>query len=408
MSDYNSPIVLANGTLNTYIGFAGDDAPRLFIPSIQCDENDIQYTNDINHIHKTQLNINHPSNTYKYNQLQSIHDIEHILKFAPKQLSCNLDHNDGLTMVLSTMNGISSRTRIQIAEIIFETLEYDALLEANASVLSLYSSGRVGGIVLDSGHHKSFVSTVHAGSITHAKTLGVGGAHITKYLQSLIDTKDGVSLMDIHRIKEQKCYVKTNESKAKTYELPDGTILQNELCLCTEIMFNPQLISYTQNDDIYNDKTQIFSDIMHHYVRYNTTNSTKYNPLIDGGCFDVMNQYYNGQLSQNKLGIIELIKQCFDDHETDINACGESLGNIVLHNGNTLFDGFAKRVEMELRSVIHGHEVKVTSSPNSRISSWIGGSIIGSISYCFHDPYCRKVDWIEQGESAFSKKFNCS
>ena len=59
------------------------------------------------------------------------------------------------------------------------------------------------------------------------------------------------------------------------------------------------------------------------------------------------------------------------------------LGEIVLAGGNTMFDGFAERLRTEIETHVPGKLLKgleVVAPPERKYSTWIGGSILASLS----------------------------
>jgi actin beta/gamma 1 len=72
-------------------------------------------------------------------------------------------------------------------------------------------------------------------------------------------------------------------------------------------------------------------------------------------------------------GLFDSICRCDCDIRRDLYA------NIVLAGGNTMFDGFAERIEKELiRLAPATMDIKVVAPPNRKDAAWFGGSILGS------------------------------
>ena len=74
---------------------------------------------------------------------------------------------------------------------------------------------------------------------------------------------------------------------------------------------------------------------------------------------------------------MESISKC----ENDISR--ELFSNIVLAGGNTMFDGFAERLRTEIETHVPGKLLKgleVVAPPERKYSTWIGGSILASLS----------------------------
>ena len=88
--------------------------------------------------------------------------------------------------------------------------------------------------------------------------------------------------------------------------------------------------------------------------------------------------------------------------------------NIVLSGGTTMIPGFSQRIKSALPFHLKNEMMVVTHSPfqvvaegNRDISTWIGASMIASMS-SFDKIFLRREDYHESGEdrvSLFSKNF---
>lgn len=134
--------------------------------------------------------------------------------------------------------------REKMMQIMFDTFNVPAFYVSIQAALSLYSSGRTTGVVLDSGDGVSHTVPIYEGfSLQHAVTrIDLAGRDLSEYLSKLLMER-GLQLVssaqrEVARdIKEKMCYVAINydqelraaeESPStveKTYELPDGQML---------------------------------------------------------------------------------------------------------------------------------------------------------------------------------------
>ena len=142
----------------------------------------------------------------------------------------------------------------------------------------------------------------------------------------------------LKNIKEKTCYVafdfekellKNEKDLEDQFQLPDGTILTvgKERFTAVEPFFQPLMLS-KENSAIHNS---IYSSIC--------------------------------------------------KSESDLSP--SSFSNIVLSGASTLFNGFKERIEKEIRSILDHHfptEINILSLPNRNFASWIGGSILSSLS----------------------------
>merc|ERR1719273_157924 len=149
--------------------------------------------------------------------------------------------------------------REKMTSIMFETFNVPSMYVSIQAVLSLYSSGRTTGIVLDSGDGVSHTVPIYEGySLSHAiSRLDLAGRDLTTYMRRILKergmTLEGPSGLEIVRdIKEKTCYVALDfeEEMSKVelksdmevnYELPDGTIVQigSERFRTPEALYQP-------------------------------------------------------------------------------------------------------------------------------------------------------------------------
>lgn len=145
------------------------------------------------------------------------------------------------------------------AQIFFETFNVPAFFTSVQAVLSLYSTGRTTGIVLDSGDGVTHAVPVFEGfSMPHAiQRIDLAGRDVTDHLQLLL-RKAGHYLHTsaekevVRTIKEKTCYLSANPVKEEKdhagaweeFRLPDGKVIQlgTERFLAPEILFNPELV----------------------------------------------------------------------------------------------------------------------------------------------------------------------
>ena len=253
-------------------------------------------------------------------------------------------------------------------QIMFETFNVPKLYIAIGEVLSLYASGRTTGIVLSSGYEVSHAVPIYEGyCLPHAvNRLDAGGKQVSQYLERLLTGRGYSFTTDMEKeivndIKEKLCYVainygaeimKYNNDSAgflqsgkleRDYKLPDGNVITvgSESFIAPECMFQPHFIGLEQEGI--------------HRMVYGS------------------------------------IMKCDVDIRKDL------FGNIVIAGGNTMFDGFAERLQKEMIGLTpESMKVGVVSPPERKYSSWIGGSILASLS-TFEEMWETKEEYDEAG-----------
>lgn len=241
---------------------------------------------------------------------------------------------------------LQGENRLKTIEILFEKYNVPAASFCNSSALSILSTGRETGIVLDIGHEHTQIAPIYSGfHIPHASQIvNHGGKDVTSYLSSLLiesgtlyegyaypfsnnykyleDMKEkcGFVLFDFDsEIKEKNDLYKSH------YTFPDKKKITftNENFKCTEVLFKPNLC-----------------DLM-----------------MDG---------------VDKL-VYDSIMKCDADIHKDL------FENIVLTGGTSMFEGFPKRFEKEIGKLnLSNNIVNIVASPQRQYAAWIGGSIFAS------------------------------
>ena len=262
-------------------------------------------------------------------------------------------------MTDAPLNSRSNREKLY--EVMFEDFNTPAMYVAPTSVLCLYAAGCLRGVIIESGGGLT-CSTCCIDSNYQpisCSQMDLAGSDITDYLVKLL-TERGFSLTTVEQrevirtLKEKICYVALdlNQEVRKLlprskYKLPDGQVISigNEQFQCPEALFQPSLLG-VESAGI-------------HEISYNS------------------------------------IMKCQSIIEGDTNL----FDNIVLAGGNTLFPGFANRMQKELTALASPNTSIKIIDPVERIYSvWIGGSVLGSLSV-FEKMWVSKQEYYETGPS---------
>jgi len=368
-----TPVVIDNGTGMVKAGFAGDDAPRCVFPSLvgvprgkQCmvgmARKDL-YIGDEAQSRRGMLKLRYPLEhgvVHSWDDMTALwhHTFYNELRVDPSE--------QPILLTEAPMNPKSNREKM--CQIMFETFDVPDFYVGIQAVLSLYSSGRTTGIVLDSGDGVSHTVPIYEGySLSHAiSRLDLAGRDLTTYMRRILKergmTLEGPSGLEIVRdIKEKTCYVALDfeEEMSKVelksdmevnYELPDGTIVQigSERFRTPEALFQPDLLGIE--------------------------------------CDGIHNLTYNS------------IQDC------DLDVRRDLYNNVVLSGGSTMYPGLQKRLEKELTHLAPASvRVKIVAPKERKYSVWIGGSILSSLS-SFQDMWISKEDYEESGPRVVHRK----
>lgn len=366
----NQPIVIDNGSGILKAGFAGDQVPKINFPNFIGRpkhtrvmagglEMDI-FFGSLAEEYRGLLNIRYPM---EHGIVRDWNDMEKIWHhvYSKNQLNSNSEEHP----VLLTEAPLNPRkNREKAAEIFFETFNVPALYISMQAVLSLYSTGRTTGVVLDSGDGVTHSVPIFEGfALPHSVMRNdIAGREITKYLKLLL-RKEGFNFNTtaefeiVKNIKERACYLssnpikeETNQPEKFTYALPDGNVIELGSCRyrAPELLFRPDLVG---------DENEGIHEIL--------ANSIKRSDL-------------------------DLRKILFQ--------------NIVLSGGSTLFKGFGDRLLNELKR-LSPKDVKIKiASPKERLySTWIGGSILASLD-TFKKMWISKREYESEGVKVLHRK----
>eukprot|EP01083_Nonionella_stella_P177213 622165_1 len=376
--DSGQTVVIDNGSGWVKAGLSGDDAPRAVFPPIvgrprhagvmAADMGRMCYVGEEAQSQRGILSLNYPIHCGIVTRWD---DMEKIWHHAFYKLGIQPEEH---AVMLSEEPLNPPVPREKSTQIMFEAFNVPAFYIAVDSVLSLYASGRDNGVVVDSGDRFTDVVPIYEGYALKygVKRMHLTGRDLTDYLMRIL-TDRGYSFTTsaereiVRDIKEKLGFVaedfdaEISDSVEKNYELPDGQVITvgNQRFRCPEAVLKPGMLHY---------------------------------------------------------GIYEAIMQCDEDIRN------EMYGNIILSGGNMMFGGMAERMQKEMTALapnsVHvdvsygcpyedatneiGEYIHRLSLP-TRYLSWIGGSMLGSVS-TFHELCVSKEEYNTFGPEIVQRK----
>lgn len=366
-------LVLDNGSGMVKAGFASEDAPRSVFPSLIGRPKHKQimvamatkdcYIGDEAQSRRGLCRLTYP---IEHGIIKSWDDMEKIWDHT-FQNELRVDPEEHPVLLTEAPRNPKSN-REKMITTMFETFNVPSFYVAVQAVLSLYSSGRTTGIVLDCGDGVSHTVPIFEGyCLPHAVArLDLAGRDLTENLMRIL-VERGYSFTTsaekeiVRDIKEKMSYVAINYQeemeKAETssdierdYELPDGRIITigNERFRCAEVLFQPDLIG------------------------------------------------------KESSGIHQLT---FDSIQAcDIDVRRELYANTVLSGGSTMFPGIQQRLMNEMTTLAPASvKVKVIAPAERKYSVWIGGSILSSLT-TFQEMWVSRDEYDESGPGIVHRK----
>ena len=247
-----------------------------------------------------------------------------------------------------------------MTQVMFEKFNVPSMYVAIQGVLSVYASGRGNAIVLECGDGVTQTLAVNQGHVFHDAIIrsDFSGDGLTDFLMEILSKRGYMFSTNYEKeivrdVKEKLCFVAFDYEQAiektvseKTYELPDSQLIKikNECIKCPEALFKPNLVELNKSQGI-------------HELIYNS------------------------------------IMKC------DIDTRSQFFTNIILSGGSTMFPGFEERLKKEISILApNSATVRIIAGNERKISSWLGGSILGSLS-TFQSEMIKKSDYNEYGPS---------
>ncbi|EAN84193.1 putative actin 2 [Trypanosoma cruzi] len=377
--DEEPAVVLDNGSGNIKCGFAGEEIPRCVFPSVTGVSMNTRSSGSSSsqRVYVGDEALQEKGLRYFYPMEHGIvsdwDQMERVWRHAYEQLRVPPERQ-AVLLTEAPLNPISNREKM--AETLFESFGVPALHVQIQAVLTLYSSGRTDGLVLDSGDGVTHLVPVFEGQTMpqSVRRLELAGRDLTEWMMELLSDEldrpftTSADREVARRVKESLCYIPlffeeelqaaeedgiNEDAKGKEpFTLPDGEVIhvgRARFC-CPEILFNPALAE------------KPYDGIQH--------------------------------------AVINCVNSC------PIDLRRQLLGSIVLSGGNTMFKGMQQRLQSELAALANkraAEDVRVVAASERKFSVWIGAAILASLT-SFASEWITRTEYAEQGAAVLHKR----
>ncbi|ELP93971.1 actin-1, putative [Entamoeba invadens IP1] len=367
------PVVFDFGSQSCRVGFSGESVPSHIFPTfvgLPKETSTLKpdmYVGEILKERRRDFTISSP---VRNGTIEDMSMVSAIIKH-----SFEVTESYGSPVLLTEPALNPKHIREKTAQLMFERFKTPLLYFSMQPILSLFAAEKIDGLVVDSGADVTQFIPVYEGFvISNCVTKQyLAGNDLLEYLVSTIGEKRDVNVTTaaakevLEQQVKRECIVAVDvldvvrlsedPELARTYSLPDGTsfTIEEERFLCPEVLFQPQL--FVSGDSMVQG--------------------------IDTAVYDT-------------------IMKC------DIDLRRRLFENILCVGGNTMYQGFAERVQKGVQTMANETISVCVEAPEDRMySSWVGGSIFASVAQ-FDKLAINSFEYEEFGAEIVNKKCKLS
>lgn len=396
--DEVSSLVFDVGSFNARFGCSGEDTPKYVFQSYMgvssssnfFGENELRFC-------KPGIKVVNPMSNSGY--IENIEYFESLLNHVYGKCF-NTDPKEH-PILFSEPVVHNKEYRTNVTQLMFEKFEIPALFITKSPVLSAFSCGRSTCLVFDSGHNCSTATPVNDGYALQKSLIKyeIGGSIITNDLLKLMNDKSKKITPHYKFTKE-----KTNNDLFQTMYYSESDFYgvdpsyENYWIKETIRELKEQTLSVHDDNFLYNKDIQVKPSF---YELPDGTNiELKDEKLL------LLEKFFNPQRDiPGFSGFPQMIIDAINKGDIDVKK--DMFSNIFVCGGNTLFQGFAERLQKQMiNTAPQNVKVKVVTHPTiseRRFSSWIGGSILSSLG-TFHQMWFSKQEYEEHGSVLIERK----
>ncbi|XP_004304616.1 PREDICTED: actin-related protein 4-like [Fragaria vesca subsp. vesca] len=303
----------------------------------------------------------------------------------------------------------SQQQRERTVELMFEKYKVPVLFMAKNAVLTSFASGRVTSLVVDSGGGSTTVAPVHDGYVLQkaVSSYPIGGEFLTDCLMKSLESK-GMTIKPRYSFKKKE--TRPGEFQVEDVDFPNTTESYK--------LYSKRIIASGIKEYVCRVPDTPYDESSHSnipMVPYELPDGQ----IIEIGSdrFKIPDVLFSPSLAQTIPGVenfaeiapsfpglpqmvIDSINKC------DVDYRRELFSSILLSGGTLSMQQLKERLEKDLKESPRAARVKVLASGNAtgrRFSVWIGGSILASLGQ-FRYMWFTKAEYEEHGASYVQRK----
>lgn len=297
--------------------------------------------------------------------------------------------------------------RETLTELMFEKYNIPAFFLCKNAVLSAFANGRSTGLILDSGATHTSAIPVHDGFVLQKGIVRspVAGDVLTGQCTELL-AEWGVELIPSYAIKSKE---EVEEEEAPVYtlrNLPELTHSYKNYMNKMLMQDFQKCVLQVSDSPFIRSELETVPSILYEFPNGYSRQIGVERFRISECLFDTSHiNNIKGFENTTLLGAPHVINTSIGMCDIDIRP--GLYNSVIVVGGTTLINGFVDRLNRELlQKTPNNMRLKLVSNNQSserRFSSWIGGSILGSLG-SFQQMWVSKQEYDESGKSIIDKK----
>lgn len=377
------------GNLNSHIGYIGDEHPSYttssvfysFLDGIGKPQTSIDDLNRFSEVRQEVFPL------FENSVIKNVESYCEFVNAAALKINCKLSE---LPLVVATSDDERTYTqdRRKMASYFFEKNDSPAVYFVSKALATIFSCGKLNGVIVDSGAHQTECAAVYDGYLLRKslRSLPIGGEHLTVALRQEFE----------RAFAGKKIPLTSMEVDASGVTTISGTMLTvsyQEFLMSGEYrIIKETVLTFSPKEEIENDDRYVFEMPDGQMMKVRSPANFSKN------IFEMQSPHSDETLSSK---IINLVEDCHIDCRKIL------LNNLMLSGGNSLLPNFQKNFEANLFESSPAYmKMKVSTTPKNverKIAPWLGASILASVGD-FQKFWISKFDYQETGENIVLRK----